>query len=740
MMKKGIRNFLSVFVTTALFAGIMLINPLDGSSAAETTKQTTTRVAETKKQAVSGKEAPLEVEMQSSIVQASVSGLVPNDQSAGKNNITTFNQILKQAAANGTTELIVPKGTYYLDASYDYVTNERDISVDMISNMVLDFNGATFIQSNSSSPAYTLFSILFCENVTFKNGTLIGDAPRHNYTFAGGTHELGFGIRIASSKNITITDMDIYEFTGDSILIDGRGSYMNPSAGIIPDNIKILNSKLHDNRRQGLSVTGSNNLLVSGCEIYNIGQFRGTPPMAGIDLESDMGWGITNTVIENNRFYNNANSAVTMAWCGKESANAKNTLIQNNDVEGSVSVGYGDGAIIRGNMIRDDGIYVSDTDIPTNTLVEYNTLENASIRIVDNAWVDVRHNTIFDGQISFVVSGGVAYGNTISNEKTKTPTDYAIRINTKKYEASGEHNMYCFQNVVRGEYQFPVHFLTTNVKVEMPPANSNSQRPTPTTAPTPVPTPAPTPVPLPSQDKVTGFVTRLYQTGLGREPDTFGLAFWRSGLMSNVMTGAKAAENFLHSEEFQNKRLSDSDYIDVLYQALMDRKSDADGKAYWQSCLDSGSGRTGILRQFLYSGEFQNLCNTYGISRGEPSVMEARDVNLELTRFVHRQYKEILGRNSDVSGLNHWVTQIQKGSSPADVSGNFVFSEEFIKANYNDEDFLKILYRAFMGREADPGGLSHWKDEFKRGKSRQDVFASFAYSKEFKNIAMSFGM
>ena len=120
--------------------------------------------------------------------------------------------------------------------------------------------------------------------------------------------------------------------------------------------------------------------------------------------------------------------------------------------------------------------------------------------------------------------------------------------------------------------------------------------------------------------------------------------------------------------------------------------------------------------------------------------MEHRDRNLRLTAFIDRQYKEILGRSGDAGGVNFWANHILSGASVEDVSKEFVFSPEFTNKNYSQIDFLKILYRAFMGREAEADGLSYWQGRMNEGMNRQEVVSSFAYSKEFKDIVGSFGI
>ena len=74
------------------------------------------------------------------------------------------------------------------------------------------------------------------------------------------------------------------------------------------------------------------------------------------------------------------------------------------------------------------------------------------------------------------------------------------------------------------------------------------------------------------------------------------------------------------------------------------------------------------------------------------------------------------------------------------VAESFINSAEFKNKKLNDEEYVKVLYRTFMGREADASGLEHWKNELKRGCTREEILHRFATSKEFRNIQASFGL
>lgn len=172
----------------------------------------------------------------------------------------------------------------------------------------------------------------------------------------------------------------------------------------------------------------------------------------------------------------------------------------------------------------------------------------------------------------------------------------------------------------------------------------------------------------------------------------------------------------------------------------MDRASDAGGKAYWLDCLNAGCSRRYIVSHFVSSAEFTIICNYYGIKKGSVNVTEARDLNVGTTRFVNRLYATTLLRNPDVEGLNHWVGKlINKSATPYSIAEYFVGSEEFRLRNYSDEEYVRILYRAFLDRDPEPEGLAYWMNRLSSGTSRDEVLRFFSTSPEFKMITASYG-
>lgn len=112
-----------------------------------------------------------------------------------------------------------------------------------------------------------------------------------------------------------------------------------------------------------------------------------------------------------------------------------------------------------------------------------------------------------------------------------------------------------------------------------------------------------------------------------------------------------------------------------------------------------------------------------------------------MTKFIVRSYRLCLNREADASGLNGWCDAILSGRNTAkEAAHGFVFSNEFLKKNLSDREYIKVLYRVFMDREADGGGLAAWEKVLREGKSREHVFNGFADSSEFRKICQSYGI
>ncbi|MCM1081984.1 MAG: cellulase family glycosylhydrolase [Clostridium sp.] len=244
-----------------------------------------------------------------------------------------------------------------------------------------------------------------------------------------------------------------------------------------------------------------------------------------------------------------------------------------------------------------------------------------------------------------------------------------------------------------------------------------------------------------ARKNIEAFVTRLYDKCLDREPDETGMKTWPDMLMSKNATGAYVAKGFVYSDEYVGKNVSDEEYLNMLYRVFLDREADAEGRNTWLGLMEQGLSRDYVFRGFVESPEYTSICQSYGIERGTVTLTQPRDKNPNMTKFVNRLYAYVLERNGEADGLNDWCQALQnKLYTPVQVGDFFVLSPEFQAKNLNDEEYIKVLYRAYLGREYDEEGLNTWMNQLASGKSREEVLRGFTNSVEFRGIINSFGL
>lgn len=242
--------------------------------------------------------------------------------------------------------------------------------------------------------------------------------------------------------------------------------------------------------------------------------------------------------------------------------------------------------------------------------------------------------------------------------------------------------------------------------------------------------------------KVEAFVTRLYLKCFGREPDEVGHKDWTDKICNFESDGTRVAYGFFFSEEMMNRSLSNDEYVEILYNVFLNRASDVSGKADWVYKLENGASRYGVFMGFTNSIEFDALCLSYGIDRGNAEYAEGRDRNLGLTTFVSRLYTKALGREYDIDGLNSWCNRVCDNEwTITDVSTTGFFnSPEFLNKNLSNEDYVQVLYQTFFDRESDQTGFDYWINQLEKGVSRDEVIKGFADSQEFSNLKKSYGL
>ncbi len=251
------------------------------------------------------------------------------------------------------------------------------------------------------------------------------------------------------------------------------------------------------------------------------------------------------------------------------------------------------------------------------------------------------------------------------------------------------------------------------------------------------------PTPIELNATVDGQVVRLYQAYFLRNPDQGGYLFWRRSLLNGIGL-ADISDFFAQSPEFIGRygNLTEDQFIDQIYNNVLGRPADAEGRAYWIGQLAAGATRGQVMLSFSESNEFINRTGTGGLDGGapnppapvpEPAPVPVAQPVAPFTPEIQRLYLGYFLRNPDDDGLVYWTTQRQAGVTLAAVSEQFALSVEF-QTRYGqtaNDAFVDLVYLNVLKRAADAEGRAYWIGQLDAGMTRGELMTGFTESPEF---------
>ncbi len=204
-------------------------------------------------------------------------------------------------------------------------------------------------------------------------------------------------------------------------------------------------------------------------------------------------------------------------------------------------------------------------------------------------------------------------------------------------------------------------------------------------------------------------VFRLYQATLDRAPDLGGFMAW-TGQLGSGTEFLGVVQGFVASTEFTNTYgpdLSNGDFVELLYQNVLDRASDPGGKQNWLDFMANGASRAQVVENFVQSPEFVNATEAplaaWVRSQGDDDVLDGGAGNNALMggllsdTFVLDAGE---GGSHEIWDLEPWDTVDFRGfgySSDAEARANMtqagenvVFADQGVAATFVDVDLAGI--------------------------------------------------
>ncbi|MFT7601593.1 MAG: hypothetical protein ACI8TP_004552 [Acidimicrobiales bacterium] len=219
-----------------------------------------------------------------------------------------------------------------------------------------------------------------------------------------------------------------------------------------------------------------------------------------------------------------------------------------------------------------------------------------------------------------------------------------------------------------------------------------------------------------------GQVSRLYEAYFLRAPDQTGFDYWLGQRASGVSLGAISAA-FERSPEFVDLygSLSNTDFVNRVYQNVQGRAPDPEGGSFWVGYLNAGNSRGAMMIGFSESGEYVTKTDTVAAMTSAESK-------------VYRLYVAFFQREPDSAGLAFWADRYETGSSLGSIANGFVASAEF-QAQYGNlpnDRFVELVYANVLIRPPDTAGLAFWTGRLNAGTNTQStMMTGFSESLEF---------
>lgn len=122
------------------------------------------------------------------------------------------------------------------------------------------------------------------------------------------------------------------------------------------------------------------------------------------------------------------------------------------------------------------------------------------------------------------------------------------------------------------------------------------------------------------------------------------------------------------------------------------------------------------------------LTTSVTLTGGQTGQISSEAAVATTTRFVTHLYEDILGREPDTAGLNHWVTALNNGTlTRGQVAIQFVTSTEY------RVDTIRSYFQLQLGRAPAPSEVNSFLSRLVSGETQDSLRVTFFASDEFFN-------
>ncbi|HHP7230446.1 MAG TPA: DUF4214 domain-containing protein [Xenococcaceae cyanobacterium] len=231
------------------------------------------------------------------------------------------------------------------------------------------------------------------------------------------------------------------------------------------------------------------------------------------------------------------------------------------------------------------------------------------------------------------------------------------------------------------------------------------------------------------------FVKQLYQAFLRREADPGGLAgnveqLKNGALRENLVVGLRNSQEADGVFLRVTACLDDATFVEIAHRVYLNPKYSQHRKSGDIAALKQGKSREAVFQAFKQFQQTQiTLQNLEQDFYQEDTDLIGKTEHLDNSSFVQELYRTFLKREADPGGLESQVAQLEQGVSRREVLYALRTSAEAanvfvnLTAGLDNETFIEVAYAAYLKQELDSRYKPAYVEALNQGNPRQTILS-----------------
>lgn len=231
------------------------------------------------------------------------------------------------------------------------------------------------------------------------------------------------------------------------------------------------------------------------------------------------------------------------------------------------------------------------------------------------------------------------------------------------------------------------------------------------------------------------FAQYIFNSALNRTPTGAELKEWNQYVL-NGMSGTDTLYALFFADPNRLAGINNESFVSALYSTMKDTVPSQNEYAADVESLEKGSTRKEMYESMADSIEWANLCQKMRVFPGVSKVSTVKNIPYDETlALVRRLYKECIG--TDISDGECLEVSRQLTNFETSVSG-YVYSlfeqEKFYQSQYSDKEFINLVFKVFLKRDAEDEELEKWVGILKKDDKRENIINTFTITETCKDF------